>query len=285
MNRPPLRHRILKWLNHQSKLVLILPTSEGSQIIAPWKMPEFYNRFKGRQGLFEYAKVGDIPLPILPKSPWSMDSNLMHIRYDSVITLNMYLRTKDPTESPNQPDELEIEFENGEFQSKHGVGRDDLIENRFTGMKARGIYETPGGTILLAAHLDLESMTMDREMWRIKESLGRRFSEQVYNGMSFRPISIWGLFCEGDLISFDISGTVCVSLFKGHVSIMRRKSLRSLYKGELVCMRPLPESLRTKLALHRLRLQSKCTFVFSKQYLHLMIEDTLFSLHMYIRGL
>ncbi|XP_075942868.1 argininosuccinate synthase isoform X2 [Anarhichas minor] len=184
------------------------------QIIAPWRIPDFYNRFRGRTDLMEYAQKHGIPVPVTPQAPWSMDANLMHISYESGILENpkshapadLYLMTKNPEDSPNTPDVLEMEFKNGvpvkvtnvkegkskdspldifsylnEIGGKHGVGRIDIVENRFIGMKSRGIYETPGGTILLNAHLDIETFTMDKEVRRIKQGLSIKFAELVYN--------------------------------------------------------------------------------------------------------
>ena len=186
------------------------------QMISPWRLPEFFNRFKGRVDLFEYAKQHDIPLPVTPKAPWSMDANLMHISYESGILENpkteapedVYKMTTDPRLAPNEPERLEIEFRGGvpvrvrnlsdgtekkddalelylylnEIGGRHGVGRIDIVENRFIGMKSRGIYETPGGHILLQAHIDIELFTLDRELRRVKEKLAVDFSEQVYKG-------------------------------------------------------------------------------------------------------
>ncbi|WAR30573.1 ASSY-like protein [Mya arenaria] len=134
------------------------------EVIAPWRMPEFYQRFPGRNELFEYAKEKGIPLPVTPKSPWSMDANLMHISYESGILEDpnthapseLYQMTSDPQVAPDTPTILDIEFENG-------------------------IYETPGGAILLAAHVDLE------EVRKIKRGLDEKFAEQVYRGFWFSP--------------------------------------------------------------------------------------------------
>nr|XP_015095735.1 argininosuccinate synthase isoform X1 [Vicugna pacos] len=185
------------------------------KVIAPWRMPEFYNRFQGRNDLMEYAKQHGIPIPVTPKNPWSMDENLMHISYEAGILENpknqappgLYTKTQDPAKAPNSPDILEIEFKKGvpvkvtsikdgtthstslelfmylnEVAGKHGVGRIDIVENRFIGMKSRGIYETPAGTILYHAHLDIEAFTMDREVRKIKQGLGLKFAELVYTG-------------------------------------------------------------------------------------------------------
>uniref|UniRef100_A0A9J7ZZD3 Argininosuccinate synthase n=1 Tax=Cyprinus carpio carpio TaxID=630221 RepID=A0A9J7ZZD3_CYPCA len=221
------------------------------QIIAPWRIPEFYSRFRGRKDLMEYAEKHGIPVPVTPKAPWSMDANLMHISYESGILENpknhapsdLYQMTKNPEDSPSEPDVLEIDFAKGvpvrvthvkegtskdtplelfcylnEIGGKHGVGRIDIVENRFIGMKSRGIYETPGGTILLHAHLDIETFTMDREVRKIKQSLGIKFSELIYNGFWYSPE------CE------------FLSVFKGQVYILGRESPKSLYNEELVSM-------------------------------------------------
>ncbi|XP_002740001.1 argininosuccinate synthase-like [Saccoglossus kowalevskii] len=238
------------------------------KIIAPWRIPAFFQRFKGRPDLFEYAKANNIPLPVTPKSPWSMDANLMHISFEGGVLENpkhegpddLYQMTTDPRKSPNEPDVLEIEFKNGvpirvtnvkdgtekkvpldlylycnDIGGKHGVGRIDIVENRYIGMKSRGIYETPGGTILHQAHLDIETFTMDKEVRRLKQGLALRFSEQVYNGFWYSPECVFTRECiaksqEG------VEGTVKVSVFKGHVYILGRESPLSLYNEELVSM-------------------------------------------------
>ncbi|ROL53854.1 Argininosuccinate synthase [Anabarilius grahami] len=265
------------------------------QIIAPWRIPEFYNRFRGRKDLMEYAEKHGIPVPVTPKAPWSMDANLMHISYESGVLENpknhapsdLYQMTKNPEDSPNEPDVLEIDFIKGvpvkvthvkegkskdtpleifsylnEIGGKHGVGRIDIVENRFIGMKSRGIYETPGGTILLHAHLDIETFTMDREVRKIKQSLGIKFSELIYNGFGpleadYRATAIkaawereghvpqrWFWYspeCEFvrhcvDKSQENVEGRVQLSVFKGQVYILGRESPKSLYNEELVSM-------------------------------------------------
>uniref|UniRef100_A0A8C2ZDI1 Argininosuccinate synthase n=2 Tax=Cyclopterus lumpus TaxID=8103 RepID=A0A8C2ZDI1_CYCLU len=238
------------------------------QIIAPWRIPDFYNRFRGRTDLMEYAQKHGIPVPVTPKAPWSMDANLMHISYESGILENpkshapadLYLMTKNPEDSPNTPDVLEIEFGNGvplkvtnvkegksknspldifsylnEIGGKHGVGRIDIVENRFIGMKSRGIYETPGGTILLQAHLDIETFTMDKEVRRIKQGLGIKFSELVYNGFWYSPECDFVRHCINKSQE-NVQGKVQLSVFKGQVYILGRESPKSLYNEELVSM-------------------------------------------------
>uniref|UniRef100_A0A8D0H2E7 Argininosuccinate synthase n=1 Tax=Sphenodon punctatus TaxID=8508 RepID=A0A8D0H2E7_SPHPU len=236
------------------------------KIIAPWRMPEFYTRFRGRGDLMEYAKKHGIPVPVTPKSPWSMDENIMHISYEAGILENpknpappgLYTKTKDPATSPDVPDILEIEFKKGvpvkvtnvkdasthlsslelfvylnEMAGKHGVGRIDIVENRFIGMKSRGIYETLAGTILYHAHLDIEAFTMDREVRKIKQGLALKFSELVYNGFWYSPecAYIRHCICKSQEL---VEGKVQLSVFKGQVSILGRESPQSLYNKELV---------------------------------------------------
>ncbi|XP_037341120.2 argininosuccinate synthase [Pungitius pungitius] len=238
------------------------------KIIAPWRIPEFYNRFQGRKDLMEYAQKRGIPVPVTPKAPWSMDANLMHISYESGILENpksrgpadLYLMTKNPEDAPDTPDVLEIEFGNGvpvkvtnikesqskdspleiflylnEIGGKHGVGRIDIVENRSIGMKSRGIYETPGGTILLKAHLDIETFTMDKEVRRIKQGLSIKFSEFVYNGFWYSPECDFVRHCIAKSQE-NVQGKVQLSVFKGQVYILGRESPKSLYNEELVSM-------------------------------------------------
>ncbi|XP_064616054.1 argininosuccinate synthase-like [Liolophura sinensis] len=238
------------------------------QVIAPWKQPEFYNRFHGRNELFEYAKQHGIPLPVTPKSPWSMDANLMHISFESGILENpkthrppgLFQMTSDLEKAPDQPEKLEIEFKKGvpvkvrnlddgtvkegalelfEYLnvvgSKHGVGRIDIVENRFIGMKSRGLYETPGGAILLAAHMDIETFTMDREVRRLKRDMDVKFAEQVYRGFWFSPECEFLRFCISKSQEC-VEGSVQLFVYKGGVHILGRESPLSLYNEELVSM-------------------------------------------------
>uniref|UniRef100_A0A673LX66 Argininosuccinate synthase n=1 Tax=Sinocyclocheilus rhinocerous TaxID=307959 RepID=A0A673LX66_9TELE len=235
-------------------------------VIAPWRIPEFYSRFRGRKDLMEYAETHGIPVPVTPRAPWSMDANLMHISYESGILENpknhapsdLYQMTTNPEDSPNEPDVLEIDFAKGvpvkvthvkegkskdtaleifcylnEIGGKHGVGRIDIVENRFIGMKSRGIYETPGGTILLHAHLDIETFTMDREVRKIKQGLGIKLSELIYNGFWYSPECEFVRHCI-DKSQENVEGRVQLSVFKGQVYILGRESPKSLYNEELV---------------------------------------------------
>uniref|UniRef100_A0A667I558 Argininosuccinate synthase n=1 Tax=Lynx canadensis TaxID=61383 RepID=A0A667I558_LYNCA len=213
-------------------------------------------------------KQHGIPIPVTPKNPWSMDENLMHISYEAGILENpknqappgLYTKTQDPTKAPNSPDILEIEFKKGvpvkvtnvkdgtthrtslelftylnEVAGKHGVGRIDIVENRFIGMKSRGIYETPAGTVLYHAHLDIEAFTMDREVRKIKQGLGLKFAELVYTGFWHSPECEFVRHCIAKSQE-RVEGRVQVSVFKGQVYILSRESPLSLYNEELVSM-------------------------------------------------
>uniref|UniRef100_A0A8C2KF74 Argininosuccinate synthase n=1 Tax=Cyprinus carpio TaxID=7962 RepID=A0A8C2KF74_CYPCA len=215
------------------------------QIIAPWRIPEFYSRFRGRKDLMEYAEKHGIPVPVTPKAPWSMDANLMHISYESGILENPKVRDHNDQSVPvrvthvkegkSKDTPLELFCYLNEIGGKHGVGRIDIVENRFIGMKSRGIYETPGGTILLHAHLDIETFTMDREVRKIKQSLGIKFSELIYNGFWYSPECEFVRHCI-DKSQENVEGRVQLSVFKGQVYILGRESPKSLYNEELVSM-------------------------------------------------
>ncbi|XP_062515908.1 argininosuccinate synthase-like [Corticium candelabrum] len=238
------------------------------KIIAPWRMPEFFTRFQGRKDLFEYAKTRNIPLPVTLDSPWSMDANLMHVSYESGVLENpassppddLFTVTTDPMKAPEKPEQLKIEFKEGvpvkvtnlddktekskpldlysylnEVGARHGVGRIDIVENRFIGMKSRGVYETPGGYILLLAHLDIETLTMDKEVRRIKQGLAIKFSEQIYQGFWFSPECEFTRSCINKSQE-NVEGVVTLSIFKGHVYVKARESVLSLYNQELVSM-------------------------------------------------
>uniref|UniRef100_A0A8P4GAS4 Argininosuccinate synthase n=1 Tax=Dicentrarchus labrax TaxID=13489 RepID=A0A8P4GAS4_DICLA len=235
------------------------------KIIAPWRIPEFYNRFRGRTDLMEYAQKHGIPVPVTPRAPWSMDANLMHISYESGILENPKVRPVPslcamysdvcvifkksslfpflgvPVKVTNVKDSkvtsspLDIFSYLNDIGGKHGVGRIDIVENRFIGMKSRGIYETPGGTILLKAHLDIETFTMDKEVRRIKQGLGIKFSELVYNGFWDSPECDFVRHCITKSQE-NVEGKVQLSVFKGQVYILGRDSPTSLYNEELVSM-------------------------------------------------
>ncbi|KAL5011662.1 hypothetical protein ScPMuIL_010213 [Solemya velum] len=238
------------------------------EVIAPWKMPEFYTQLKGREDLFKYAEVHGIPLPVTPKSPWSIDANLMHVSYESgvledpdcIAPEGLYQMTADPESAPDKAETLEIEFKKGlpvrvknlvdgtvikdalelftylnKIGGKHGVGRIDIVENRYIGMKSRGIYETPAGSILIAAHTDIEVFTMDREVRKIKRELDVKFAEQVYKGFWFSPECEYTRGCI-ERSQECVEGTVTLKIYKGGIYILGRRSPLSLYNEELVSM-------------------------------------------------
>ena len=222
------------------------------KIIAPWREWEF----KSRADLIAYADKHGIPVGSTREKPYSMDRNLMHISYEGGVLENpwnaprkdMFMTTTCPTEAPDEPEDVEIGFEdgtpvtvNGESLSpaallttlnalgaRHGVGRADIVENRFVGIKSRGVYETPGGTILHTAHRAVESITLDREVTRIRDILLPRFTEYIYNGFWFSP-EMELLLKFMDMVQEGVTGVARVRLYKGHVDVMGRKSPNSLY--------------------------------------------------------
>lgn len=236
------------------------------KIIAPWKDQEFLEKFKGRTDLINYAKEKGIPVDATHAKPYSTDANLMHISYESgsledpikAPEKEMFQWTCSPEDAPEEKTELEIHFKDGlpikvvsngitktdplelyqylnEIGAKNGIGRVDIIENRYVGIKSRGIYETPGATILRAAHLDIESIAMDREVMRLRDMLAPKFAELVYYGFWYSP--------EMDFLTASIGksqelidGIVYLSLYKGNITINGRESPSSLYDKELSSM-------------------------------------------------
>ena len=228
------------------------------KIIAPWR--EW--TFKSRKDLVRYARLHNISIDfdLGNKSPYSMDANLLHTSYEGGILENpwnspdekMWLRTKSIETSANKPDVIQLEFKNGDviklnnkilspakiieklnnLAGKHGIGRIDIVENRYVGIKSRGCYETPGGTIYYKAHKAMESITMDREVLHLKEDLSNRYARLIYNGYWFSPEreSLQKLI---DDTQKRISGIVKIKLFKGNVIILGRKSPYSIYNEDL----------------------------------------------------
>jgi len=226
------------------------------KVIAPWREWEF----KGRSDLIAYAKEKGIPVPVTPEKPYSIDANLFHISYEGGILEDlwreppedMFLLTQSPERAPDKPDILEIDFDRGEpvaingealdpvsllqklnyLGGLHGVGRVDMVENRYVGIKSRGIYETPGGTILHIAHRALEQITLDREVMRLKDQLMPKIAELIYYGYWFSP-EFQALKKLIEETQERVTGTVRVKLYKGQVYVLGRKSPFSLYKREL----------------------------------------------------
>lgn len=238
------------------------------KIISPWKDEEFLSKFKGRTDLIDYAKEKGIPIKATHAQPYSTDANLMHISYESGIledpstppSLAMFEWTKSPQDAPDKETDLEIHFKDGnpvkavnkstgmvktdplelftylnELGAENGIGRIDIVENRFVGIKSRGVYETPGATILRCAHMDIEAVAMDREVMRLRDMLEPKFSELVYNGFWFSPemdFLMSAILKSQELID----GVVTLSLYKGNITIKSRSSPSSLYDKELSSM-------------------------------------------------
>jgi len=233
------------------------------KIIAPWKVPEFYQRYPGRAQLIEYAQQNGIPVKATAEQPWSTDENLMHISFESGMLEDpwqepkeeMFELSQSPKNAPDQEQILTIDFEEGlpvrldgqefapvdlltelnEIGGCHGIGRVDLVESRFVGMKSRGVYETPGGTILNIAHRAMESLTLDRGVIHLKDSLMPRFSQLVYNGFWFSP-EMEILLEMGRSTQKRVSGTVRLKLYRGNCMVTGRKSDNSLYDEDIATM-------------------------------------------------
>ena len=237
------------------------------QIISPWRMPVFREAFPGRTEMIDYCREQGIDVEASASKPYSMDRNLLHISYEAGILEDpwfdptvesnkaMYKLTVDPEDAPDEAEYVELEFASGDcvavnektmnpaevmrtlnaLAGKHGVGRVDIVENRFVGMKSRGVYETPGGTILLHAHRNMESLTMDRELMHIRDSLIPEYAKLVYNGFWYAPEreAIQALIDESQKC---VSGTVCLKLYKGNITTVGRKSPYSLYDEAIASM-------------------------------------------------
>ena len=229
----------------------------GIKIISPWREWQF----KGRRELIDYTKEHKIPIEATAEKPYSVDRNLLHTSYEGGVLEDpwnapdpaMFQLTKDPTKAPDQPRDIEIEIEHGDpvavdgvrlgpveiltklnqLAGEHGVGRVDLVENRFVGMKARGVYETPGGTVIHHARTAVESLTLDREVLRLRHDLMPRYAALVYNGFWFAP-ERETLQRMVDDIAQSITGTARLRLYKGSVTILGRKAPRSLYRPDIV---------------------------------------------------
>jgi argininosuccinate synthase len=236
-------------------------------VIAPWRLPAFREAFPGRAEMIAYAEKHGIPVTASAAKSYSMDRNLLHISYESGVledpwfdastpeNKDMYLLSVSPEDAPDQAEYLELEFEQGdcvalngvamnplgimdklnELGGKHGIGRVDMVEDRFVGMKSRGVYETPGGTILFTAHRKMESITMDREVMNLRDSLITRYSTLVYNGFWFAPerLALQALVTESQK---NVTGTVRVKLYKGNIIAAGVKSPVSLYNPNIATM-------------------------------------------------
>lgn len=225
--------------------------------VAPWREWDF----KGRSDLEAFAHEHNIPVPTTKKDPWSTDANMLHISYEGGVLedpwseppSHMFKLTVNPEDAPDTPEYVEIEFVagdpvaiNGEKLSPaqllekanqiagaHGVGRVDLVENRFVGMKSRGVYETPGGTLLYHARRAVESLALDREVLHQRDQLSPKYAELVYNGFWYAP-EREALQVYFDHVAQRVTGTARIKLYKGNATVVGRKSPYSLYDKELV---------------------------------------------------
>ena len=225
-------------------------------IVAPWREWEF----KGRQELIEYTKTHNIPIEATAEKPYSVDRNLLHTSYEGGVLEDpwnaphpdMFQLTRAPEDAPDTPRDVEIEFEAGnpvavdgerlgpielltklnQIAGEHGVGRVDIVENRFVGMKSRGVYETPGGTLMFAAREAVESITLDREVLRLRHDLVPRYATLVYNGFWFAP-EREALQVLIDDIAKNVTGTARLRLYKGSVTVTGRKAPATLYRPDI----------------------------------------------------
>jgi len=241
------------------------------QVISPWKDPAFLDRFKGRSDLLAYAAQKGIPVKASADKPYSEDANLMHISHEAgmledpafICPENVFSYSVSPQNAPDKATIIEVHFKDGiptrvrnitdpddpvektdplelftyvcELGGTNGIGRVDMVENRFVGIKSRGVYETPGGTILRAAHVDLEAIAMDREVLRLRNMLIPKMSELMYNGFWFSPEMEFLMAAVAKSQEY-IDGVVTLSLYKGNVTPIARTSPTSLYNQELSSM-------------------------------------------------
>ncbi len=226
------------------------------KIIAPWRSWELDSRDK----LFSYAEKHKIPLPITRDKPYSMDRNILHISYEGGVLEdpyrepdeNMFILTKSPENAPDKATYIEIEFKKGEpvaidgkkmkpvalmkklnkIAGENGIGRVDIVENRLVGIKSRGVYETPAGTVLITAHRDIESITLDRDTQHLKDNLANEYATLIYNGLWFsrKREALDALINKTQEM---VNGTVRLKLYKGNCTIVGRKSNDSLYNADI----------------------------------------------------
>lgn len=232
-----------------------LALDPGIQIIAPWREWDL----NSRTVLMDFAKRHDMEVPTTHDKPYSTDGNLLHVSYEGGIledpwaapTEDIFTWTVAPENAPDAPEVIEVDFLHGDpiavngkrlspakilqrlndLGGRHGIGRVDLVENRFVGMKSRGVYETPGGTILRQAHIAMESITLDREVLHLRDSLVPRYSKMLYFGFWFAPEreALQKMFND---IQQPVNGTVRLKLYKGNCTVLGRRSDNSLYRED-----------------------------------------------------
>ena len=237
------------------------------KVIAPWREERFRKQFPGRKEMIAFAKKNKILVEASAEKPYSMDRNLLHISFESGVLEDpwfdasskkmqgMYKLSIAPEDAQDEPEHVDLAFEAGDcvkvngkklsplgvmqtlnkLGGKHGIGRVDIVENRFVGMKGRGVYETPGGAILHFAHRQMETLTMDREVMHLRDSLIPKYSELVYNGFWFSPEreALQALVTETQR---NVTGVVRLKLYKGNIIVAGRKSPKSLYDPKTATM-------------------------------------------------
>jgi argininosuccinate synthase len=238
------------------------------EVIAPWRDQRFRDQFPGRQEMIAYCEAKRIPVTASAKKPYSMDRNLLHISYEAGILEDPWFDSYEPKnrdyfttlsvlpeDAPDKAEHVTLEFERGDciavngkalsplgvlkllnrIGGRHGVGRVDMVENRFVGMKSRGVYETPGGSILHFAHRQIESLTMDREVMHLRDSLIPKYAELVYYGFWYSPerLALQALVEESQK---NVTGSVRVKLYKGGIYVSGRRSKLSLYNPHIATM-------------------------------------------------
>ncbi|MBK1880343.1 argininosuccinate synthase [Pelagicoccus mobilis] len=256
------------------------------QIISPWRMQVFRDAFPGRTEMIQYCADNGIDVEASASKPYSMDRNSLHISYEAGIledpyfdpttpeNKSMYKLTVDPEDAPDEAQYIELDFKKGDctaidgekvtpaeavyklnkIAGKHGIGRVDIVENRFVGMKSRGVYETPGGTILMMGHKQVESLTMDRDLEHLRDGLIPKYAELVYNGFWFAP-EREALQAFIDNSQKSVTGTVRLKLYKGNVTTVGRKSPYSLYDEDVASMEGVQSSYNPDDATGFIRLQ------------------------------
>ena len=262
-------------------------------ISAPWREADFREKFPGRAEMIAYCEENGIEVEATASKPYSMDRNLLHISYEAGIledpsfdpttpeNKDMFKLTTSPEDAPDEPEYLELDFEKGDcvavngetvtpaqaltklnaLGGKHGIGRVDLVENRFVGMKSRGVYETPGGAILMHGHRQVETLTMDRELMHLCDSLIPRYAELVYNGFWYAP-EREALQALIDKSQETVTGSVRLKLYKGNLITVGRSSPLSLYDEDVASMEGTqsdyqPEDAGGFIRLHAQRLRER----------------------------
>ena len=251
--------------NDQCRFQLAAEALENQvEVIAPWRNEEFRSRFPGRTELIDYCDAKNIPVKATTQKPYSSDENCLHISYEAGeleslevngVNLVEFGMGVSPQDAPDQPESVAIDFESGvpvavngtklsplkivqtlnDIGGRNGIGRIDMVENRFVGMKSRGVYEAPGMTVLYDAHRYVEQLTMDRDLMHLRDRLAPEVAELVYYGFWYCP-KLDSLFAFNREAQKDVTGSVTLELYKGNISISQRSSPFSLYDDSIATM-------------------------------------------------